>query len=302
MNAFIALDVGGTQIKSAILTDGGLSPVYKDAALSQEDADTVIGNLAAIITSRHRELHSLDHGVAGIGLAFPGPFDYDRGISLLKGIGKYDSIYGLDLRARLSEACRLPQKLFAFQNDADLFCLGEAAFGQGKGFERAMMICIGTGLGSGFVENGRLVKSGPRVPENGWVYSLPYREGIVDQYLSATGLGNMIRESGCFVPGVTVKDVAELAWQGHPQAKEIFAQFGRRLEEVIQPLAQRFGAQVLVVGGQVAKSGSLFCQGLEQALKRLGIELRLSPNSSASAMRAMPLLFPGPATKEDSYA
>ena len=291
MKAFIALDVGGTQIKSAILTGGGLSPIHRDAALAQEDAGTILNNLAGIIRARQAELTGQGHSLAGAGLAFPGPFDYQRGICRMRGMGKYDSIYGLDLRAGLSQACGLPGERFAFENDADLFCLGEAAFGHGKGFERSMMICIGTGLGSGFVEQGRLVKSGPRVPENGWIYSLPYRNGIVDQYLSATGLTNMLRESGCFAPDITVKDAAELARQGNAPAKRIFEAFGQRLEEVIPPIARRFGAECLVVGGQAAKSGGLFCGGLEQALGRWGIQLRISPDSSASAMRAVPLLF-----------
>ncbi len=291
MNAFIALDVGGTQIKSAILAEGRLSSISRDAALAREDAETIVGNLAGIIAARQAELTAQGHTLAGVGLAFPGPFDYARGISLLRGIGKYDSIYGLDLRSRLAKICGLAGERFAFQNDADLFCLGEAAFGQGRGFDRSMMICIGTGLGSGFVEKGRLVKSGPRVPENGWVYSLPYQGGTVDQYLSATGLARMLRESGLFHPDITVREAAELARQGDPQARKIFAEFGARLEEVIPPISECFGAECLVIGGQVAKSSALFCEGLERTLKRLGTALRVSADSSASAMRAVPLLF-----------
>ena len=277
MNAFIALDVGGTQIKSAILAEGRLSSISRDAALAREDAETIVGNLAGIIAARQAELTAQGHTLAGVGLAFPGPFDYARGISLLRGIGKYDSIYGLDLRSRLAKICGLAGERFAFQNDADLFCLGEAAFG--------------TGLGSGFVEKGRLVKSGPRVPENGWVYSLPYQGGTVDQYLSATGLARMLRESGLFHPDITVREAADLARQGDPQARKIFAEFGARLEEVIPPISECFGAECLVIGGQVAKSSALFCEGLERTLKRLGTALRVSADSSASAMRAVPLLF-----------
>lgn len=291
MNAYIALDVGGTQIKSAVAAGGKLFAVHRGDAYAQADAETILENLAGIIMAREKELREQGYGLAGVGLAFPGPFDYERGVSRIRGIGKYDAIYGMNLRARLSKACGLPEEQFAFQNDADLFALGEGAFGQAKGFRRSMMICIGTGLGSGFIENGRLVKSGPRVPENGWIYSLPYRDGIVDQYLSATGLGDMLRESGCFPPAVTVKEAAELARQGNGEAQGIFEEFGRRLAEVVPSAAARFGAECLVVGGQVAKSSGLFCHSLEEALRPLGIELRVSEDSSGSAMRAVPLLF-----------
>lgn len=291
MDAFIALDVGGTQIKSAVVVGGALSAVHKADACSRADAETIVNALAGTVLARWAELREQGHTLAGVGLAFPGPFDYEQGISRIVGIGKYDAIYGVDLRTELSKACGLPKERFAFQNDADLFCLGEAAFGQGEGFRRSMMVCIGTGIGSGFVENGWLVKSGPLVPENGWIYALPYRDGIVDQYLSATGLSNLLRESGCFPTDITVKEAAELAWQGNGDAKEIFAEFGRRLAEVIPQIAARFGAECLVVGGQVAKSSGLFCQSLEESLRHLGIVLRISADSSASAMRAVPLLF-----------
>lgn len=293
MNAFIALDVGGTQIKSAIVSSDYrlLSTVRKDDALAKEGSQTIIRNFSDIIRAQAGALTSQGLTMSGIGIAFPGPFDYQKGISLLQGINKYDSIYGLNLRQLLAEECGIPQDCFAFLNDADMFCLGEATFGKGVGFKRSMMVCIGTGVGSGFVENGRLVKEGEHVPENGWIYSLPYKEGILDEYLSATGLSNRIRESGCFPAGITVKAVSDLGRKGDENAVRIFQSFGEALAEVIPPIALRFQAECLVMGGQVAKSSDLFIHNVKAVLAEKGVETRVSADSSVSAMRAVPLLF-----------
>lgn len=91
------------------------------------------------------------------GLAFPGPFDYENGIPLMQGINKYDALYGKNLRTFLEQA--FPAVSFRFANDADLFGLGEYHFCGEPREERVMYICIGTGLGSCFIENGALIKN-----------------------------------------------------------------------------------------------------------------------------------------------
>lgn len=293
MNAYIALDIGGTQIKSAIIAEDNrlASSIRIDDAHSKEDAPAIISNFAHIIRIQLSALTKQGLDISGIGIAFPGPFDYANGISYMQGINKYDAIYGLNLKDLLAGACNLPVDLIAFMNDADLFCLGEAVFGKGAAFNRSMMICIGTGLGSGFIANGKLIKQGNTVPENGWIYNLPYKDGIVDQYLSATGLHNMIQASGYFDSALTVKEASELARKGDKNAIRIFQQFGKKLEEVIPPIAARFQAECVIIGGQVAKSYDLFYNDLAMTLEKAGITTCISEDSSASAMRAVPLLF-----------
>lgn len=103
--------------------------------------------------------------VRNVGLAFPGPFDYERGISLIQGVRKFDRLYGLDvtesLLARLEgagvEECR-------YVNDAAAFALGECFCGAASGAGRVMALTLGTGFGSGFVAAGRLPDGCARSP------------------------------------------------------------------------------------------------------------------------------------------
>lgn len=293
MNGYIALDVGGTQVKSTILAEDGriLSATRMDGAHAKEEAPVIIQGFREIILEQKEALAAAGLNPAGVGIAFPGPFDYENGISRIRGIGKYDALYGMDVRTALAGACGFPREQFVFINDADLFCLGECTFGKGRGYRRVMLICIGTGLGSGFICDGKLVKSGAMVPENGWVYAEPYKDGILDEYLSATGLLKMLRETGRFSPEITVKDAASLARAGNKDAAGIFREFGRMLGEAIPPFVRRFQAECLIMGGQVAKSADLFDGDVREALAGEGIDTLISEDSSVAALRAVSLLF-----------
>jgi glucokinase len=59
---------------------------------------------------------------AGSNRALPGPFDYRQGIGLYHGVGKFETLCGVNLRGR----SRLPRcKSVTFLNDANAFLLGE---------------------------------------------------------------------------------------------------------------------------------------------------------------------------------
>ena len=175
---FVCLDVGGTQIKAASIDkDGHLSePIQYFPARSGENAETILDHFIRII----RQVSEPD-AIPALRLAFPGPFDYERGICLMRGLGKYDALYGLDFGGELGRRLEIPRDTIRFANDAAAFALGELHFGAGKGAQRAMFVCIGTGCGSAFAVNGALVSAPePGVPENGWIYNTPFLGGQID--------------------------------------------------------------------------------------------------------------------------
>lgn len=64
------------------------------------------------------------------GFAFPGPFDYERGISLIRGVRKFERIYGLDVAATLYPLLReCGTEEFRYVNDAAAFALANASAG-----------------------------------------------------------------------------------------------------------------------------------------------------------------------------
>ena len=236
----VLLDAGGTEIKSAAFSDAGnrLDVIHPTPSCARADRETILANLLQVI-SRENDVLSL-HGycLGGVGLAFPGPFDYQRGISRMKGLAKYDAIEGLALEEALKsfpgQTVLRPEVRFFFRHDVDSFALGIASLEPSCAEGRTMCLCIGTGAGSAFLEQGRLCRQDPWVPENGWIYSFPFHGGIIDDWISARGLERLAREAG-FPSGTSGKDLFDLAAQGSLQAMDVWKDFGRLMAEAVSP-------------------------------------------------------------------
>src|SRR5690606_9885973 len=126
--------------------------------------------------------------LAGIGIAMPGPFDYVNGISLIKGLGKYEALYGMNIKGELKARMMLPQDVpVIFANDAVCFARGEYSYGSALGYRRVVALTLGTGLGAAFLEDGRRVDKGPEVPDGGVLYNIPYGNGIAEDCFSTRG-------------------------------------------------------------------------------------------------------------------
>lgn len=289
LQVVLALDVGGTAIKTTLVSLSGkiVKTIEEFEAKSNEKKEVILNHFSQMIESQLLFANKKGYQVISAGVGFPGPFDYENGICKLEGIGKYDTLYDVNMKEFFEAQFQIP---FRFANDADLYTLGVCHLAEGKEFNRVMCVCIGTGIGSGFFARSKLVKSGEKVPTDGFIYHIPYKDGIVDQYLSATGLRAMIKNSNLSNQISDVKELAELAREGHDEAKDIFATFANHLAEVLPNIAEQFQADCLVVGGQVAKSADLFISPLEDALKEKQIQLRISTKSSELALRAACLL------------
>lgn len=182
-------------------------------------------------------------------MAFPGPFDYERGICLIRGLDKYESLYGTDLRRELSGRLGIGPERIRFANDAAAFALGEMGFGQARGAERVLCVCIGTGCGSAFGVGGELVTGGmPGVPKDGYLYGQPFLEGCIDDAISRRGLMALTKERlGEALDG---KALARRALDGDDAAGKCFLAFGGRLRDALEPFLEAFRPEALCLGGR----------------------------------------------------
>ena len=263
----VALDVGGTSVKSALVdaashTAGDVQAQRIDSLGSASD---VLAAFAAIL---RREVEAAgDRPLLGVGVGFPGPFDYERGICLIQGgsasaqaiahaggRAKYESLYGLDLarefRARLGGPKQLgkTELPIRFANDAAVAILGEARYGAGHGRHRLIGVTLGTGLGSAFLVDGRPVEDGDGVPAHGWLYAEPFEGAAADELFSARGLRRRWQAAGLDFPDARAAALAARA--GDPAARQAFETFGAELGRFLTPYAARFAAEaVLVLGG-----------------------------------------------------
>jgi glucokinase len=292
MKSYIALDVGGTSIAASVVSPDGrlLLPVQKYPALSNGSKETIVSNLVNIINKLIEAADTEKILLHGIGMGFPGPFDYENGISLMMGLQKFDAIYGVNILNEIKSRLKGNLEL-RFKNDVDLYCMGECKFGVGRLFNRCLCISIGTGINTGFFADGKLVKSGEGIPEDGWIYDLPYRDGIVTDYVSAAGIRKMMEKSPTLSQFRDVKELAQAAFDGLWEAERLFKEFGDMLYEVIWPFAIKFKPEAVILGGDVSRSHSLFERRIKESLKQNNIEVVPSIRFSDNALLACAMLF-----------
>lgn len=132
--------------------------------------------------SKYREHFEL----YGIGIAMPGPFDYERGISLIKNVGKFDSLFGINIRQYFSSEFKIDPLKVIFLNDAACFALGEYFYGALKSeheiHKKCLFLTIGSGFGSTFLSDGKVVSDGDTVPDYGWLYHVAFKEARAEDY------------------------------------------------------------------------------------------------------------------------
>ncbi len=290
----VALDVGGTSVKSGLVDEAG------NLIEESTDWDSQSNRDAATILSRFEQLLRAlwaaagDRPIVGIGVGFPGPFDYKNGISLIKGLGKYDQIYGVNLQQDWRRRLGLqPDFPIRFVNDAAAFALGESIYGAAKGQERVLAITLGTGCGGCFVERGQILTEGPGVTRGGEVYHLPLRGGIIDDWISRRGILRLWKELQPDAPPADVKDLAAAARHGDHRAVELFHQWGALMAEALGPVAEGFRPTCMVVGGQISRSLPLFGDELKARLDAIGCKLVGSVDPVAAVRGAASLIWKG---------
>jgi len=260
----IALDVGGTSVKSALVAPGGRvigKPIITPIESSSE-AENILQTFAQIISTHLGESHSSN--LLGVAFGFPGPFDYTRGVCLIEGVEKYGAIYAVDIREALRARLELGDLPILFRNDAEAAVVGEARYGAGRDYRRLIGVTLGTGCGSAFLVDGIPVISGRSVPPNGWLYLELFRGLRADDVFSSRGLESRLRSAG--ITERNVKDAAAAARAGNEAAHQVFEAFGADFGSFLDSHAVAFAADAVLVLGRIAGAIDLFGPPLRQAL------------------------------------
>lgn len=288
-NYFIALDVGGSSIKSALVDSLGnvITNISVRDSLANEDKNTILKNFIEIIKLHILEGEKLGGNIEGVGIAFPGPFDYENGISLIKDIGKYESLYGVNLKKELETF--FSELEFKFKNDAHLYALGECNFREGKNFNKLLCICIGTGIGSAFIENKSLLYEDENIPKEGWIYNTSFKDSIADDYISTRGLLRIAEKANISISNG--KELYDLACSNHQEALNVFKAFGKNLKEFMELYVKKCNIEAIVIGGNISKAYEFFKEDLEKMCSDNNITILISEDSTESTLIAVPMLF-----------
>ncbi len=235
------IDIGGTKISAGLIEGGNI--------LTKETIPTpVTENREEIIESIHSIIKKLKgNDLAGIGIGIPGLVNTKAGI--VYDIQNIPALTGVSLKETIEGQWNLPVYV---NNDANCFALGAINSGYGKKFRNLIGLTLGTGLDGGIVINGKLYQGvGCGTGEFG---SLPYREGILENYCSGQFFQNQYK--------ITGEKAAILARQGNKKAQQMFQRFRYYLGRAIKIAVHILAPEAVILGGSLSRSFQLFKQSV----------------------------------------
>lgn len=271
----IGIDIGGTKIAGAVVTDSG-------EIVSEERRPTPAGDPGAIIDVVVAMIGRLAAGrdIRAAGVAAAGFIDADQStVYYAPNINWRNEPF----RARLSERIDLD---ITIDNDANAAGWAEFRFGAGRSVSDMTMLTVGTGVGGAIVTGGRLLRGGfgagaelghLRVVPDGLLCGCGSR-GCIEQYGSgrallrmageiadAGGIGLGLAEARAATGTLSGDDVAALIVQRDAGALKALRELGGWLGQACASLSAVLDPQLFVLGGGVAIAGELLLESVRES-------------------------------------
>ena len=258
----IALDIGGSHVSASLIDLKSKGKSFINVIRKDIDAFDTASNILESIGSCVRQL--MDEEIpAVIGLAFPGPFNYEKGVAAIANVGgKFDKLFGLNVKEALKDICVPGNSTIYFSNDAHCFSVG-AYHRYELSNKNILFLTIGTGIGSAFMQDGHLTNDHPVFRGSGGLFNHVFLDGIADDYFSSRWFLNEFK----LRTGKQIASVKELAELNNGVATTIFNDFGSNLGRFLLPRLQECDCDDLVIGGNISRSSFLFLPTLKTQLQ-----------------------------------
>ncbi|ADY54072.1 ROK family protein [Pseudopedobacter saltans DSM 12145] len=258
MNNIVAgVDIGGSHITVALVNLDTLEIIDKSLIRERVDSAAVAEEIIiAWCSAIAKSFNTCPQSEKKLGIAMPGPFDYENGISYIKDLHKYDSLYGLNVKELIAYHLDIPKENIRLNNDAACFLQGEIYKGSLEGCSVAVGLTLGTGLGSAYM------KSGESFDANLWC--TPYKGDIIEECISSRWFVRQFQQRA----GKSVKDVKEIVekYPDHEITKELFEEFSDNLASFLAYFIQKEQGEVVVLGGNISKAKDFFIDNIKQKL------------------------------------
>ncbi len=261
----LGIDLGGTQIKYGIVENGTVLESAKCDTPSGGGYRETLDEMIAISRYMLESNPDIDH----IGLAAPGIIDTGAGII------RYSNNFNWQEAPVCGDLQQAVGKKVKIANDAQCAALAEALYGAGRGFPRVAMFTIGTGVGGGFIRDGKLETDsygsmayifGHSVIEFDGKLCNCGRRGCLETYASAGAIAK--RWARTDQEGITVQEIFGLAREGDALAGEIVREFLEYLSAGAVNIANILRPHVIIIGGGVSASADLIVPVINQAMQK----------------------------------
>ncbi|MCB9184937.1 MAG: ROK family protein [Flavobacteriales bacterium] len=251
----LGIDIGGTTSKLGLVQGGKVIARARISTTGHADDHAFADALA-----REAELLTTDNGrPTAVGIGAPNANQLTGIIEMAPNLPwKHD----VPLARMMSDRLGVPAVL---GNDANAAALGEWRYGAGQGIDDLLVVTLGTGVGSGFIVNGRLVLgSAGNAGELGHMILIPGgrdctcgRKGCLEAYVSIRGMKATYMEAGGAGGAEDVKAIADRANAGDAAAKECFTRTTDWLAIGLANAVCATGPRRIVLFGGIARNGEL---------------------------------------------
>lgn len=250
MGTYIGIDLGGTHIRAGRVANEIIETQNKmRTPKDPRDADETVDAIKEVIRT------VMNEQVEAIGIGVPSLVDRDKGIVYnVTNIPYWDEV---PLKRMLEKEYQVPVYL---DNDANCFALGEHYFGVGRDYQNFVGLTIGTGLGGGIIQQGRLLQDANC--GSGEFGMLPYKDNVLEYYASGSFFYNVYGTDGT--------EMYLKAQQKDPQALEAYRQLGIHLAAAVKMVMYTVDPQMIVFGGSLADVHELYEETLYEYIQDFG--------------------------------
>ncbi|MDP2830720.1 MAG: ROK family protein [Candidatus Omnitrophota bacterium] len=264
----IAIDLGGTNLKCALL-DNGLK-IKAKSSFSTKSFDNQHKLIQGIIDSVESFILNQKlkrSAILGVGIGVPGPVDTLRGIvHFLPNIPGWKEV---KLKKILEQKTKLPVFI---DNDAKLMALAEHKAGAAKKYKNVLCLTLGTGVGGGLIINDLLYRGSDNAA--GEAGHLPLNEkgplcgcgarGCLEAYI---GNHKIIKDARkLFGPKITLERVSALARQHNPRAVGFWIQVAKKLGLALSGIVNLLNLDLIVIGGGVSSAGGVLFENIRRTI------------------------------------
>lgn len=280
----IAADIGGSHITVAPINLSSAQAIrekiFRMRVNSKASKDEILNTWLNVLETA---FCALPQRPTKLAIAMPGPFDYEKGVAYIKGLDKYESLYGIDIKNEFAGVLGIPVDQVLFRNDAEAFLHGEVATGLVEMDERVLGLTLGTGMGTAFSCNGETTDLN--------LGSTLYKTSIADDFFTTRWFVKRYHElSNKTIDGV--ETLTRLA--GNDKVADlIFEEYAYCLADFLIRYIKDRKIDVLVFGGNISKANQLFLPQLGAMLTNHEItpKIKLALQGEQSAMIGAAFLF-----------
>ena len=284
----IGVDVGGTNIKIALVgINGEISYSNSIPTRAEMGYEYTISAMKQAIHDLIETTQTDKNDIEGIGFGFPGQIDYKNGI--VRNAPNIPGWVEVPIAETMEKEFGIPTRV---DNDGRCAALGELNFGAGKGCENLICITVGTGIGSGLIVNGKLVRGASNAAGEIGHIKLELEGGplcgcgdygCLEAFASGPAIVAMAEE---YIKGgkstkyrelsngeITPYIVSEAAKQGDAVAKRIFTILGEYIGTGLASVVNLLNPEKIIIGGGVADAGEILLNPIKETIVKRAMSI-----------------------------